>query len=170
MRKDKFYLIAVLLLLLFVLCPLPGYAGWLFGNDAGSGRSGLDLVQGYDRNTVVTVSGRVTVSPDQAADPVTFELTAGAERFVVVMGPRWYLQDDKLDWKSGEAVSVRGSKAQGRDGRTYLLAQWVKSSTVGILVLRNEAGRPGWSGGLQGTRQGGNGQMPSGGAGGHKGR
>lgn len=169
MRKKIFYLIGVLLLLL-VVYPLPGYAGWLFGNDAGSGRSGLDLAQGYDRNTVVTVSGRVTVSPDQAADPVTFELASGAERFVVVMGPRWYLQDDTLDWKSGEAVSVRGSKAQGRDGRTYLLAQWVKSSSVGMLVLRNETGRPGWSGGFRGAQQGGNGQMPSGGAGGHKGR
>ncbi len=170
MRKDKFYQIAVLLLLLLVLFPLPGHAGWLFGNDAGSGRSGLDLAQGYDRNTVVTISGRVAVSPDQKTDPVTFELAAGAEQFVVVMGPRWYLQDDKLDWKPEEAVSVRGSKAQGKDGRTYLLAQWVKSSSVGILVLRNETGRPGWSGGLRGSHQGGNGQMPSGGTGGHKGR
>lgn len=166
---DKYCLIG-LTMLFFALQPQQSQAGWLFGNEPGIGHSGLDLVQGYDRNTVVTVAGRVTVSPDQSADPVVFELAAGSERIVVVMGPRWYLQDDSLDWKAGEAISVRGSKAQGRDGRSYLLAQWVKSASGGLLVLRNETGRPGWSGGLRGSQQGGNGPMSPGGAGGHKGR
>jgi len=155
---------------LLALHPVTGHAGWLFGDDTGAGRSGLHLVQGYDRNTVVAISGRVAVSPDQTADPVVFELSTESERLVVVLGPRWYLQDDNLDWKPGEALVVRGSKARGRDGRTYLLAQWVKRASGSLFVLRNEGGRPDWSGGARGAQQVGNGRMAPGGSGGYRGR
>lgn len=141
---------------LIVVVTLQGTA-WAFlglGGSRESGASGLDLVQGYDRNTVVTLAGRVAASPDPTADPVTVELLAGTERVTVVLGPRWYLQDDNLDWKVGSSVTVRGSKAQGKDGRTYLLAQWISTADGGQLVLRAASGRPGWSGGGGAGRQG----------------
>jgi hypothetical protein len=152
-----------------VMLQRPAEAFWGFGSGGEGGTSGLDLVQGYDRNTVVTISGRVATSPDSSADPVTIELVAGSERFVVVLGPRWYLQDDHLDWRIGDTVTVRGSKAQGRDGRSYLLAQWISSPSGNPLVLRNETGRPAWSGGFKGGQLGA-GQQQRGGTGGHRGR
>jgi hypothetical protein len=145
--------------MLMLLEPSSAEAFWGFGSDGDGGKSGLDLVQGYDRNTVITLDGRVAVSPDPAADPVTVEMIVGSERIMVVLGPRWYLQHDDLDWKAGDSISVRGSKAQGKDGLTYLLTQWVSSPEGGQLVLRSEAGRPGWSGSLQGQQQGGAGQV-----------
>ncbi len=142
-------------------------AFWGFG--AGEG-SGLNLIQGYDRNTVTTVTGRVTASPDQGMDPVQFEIVAGSERIVTVLGPRWYLQDDDLSWKAGDTVTVRGSLAQGRDGRSYLLAQWVTMPGGRQLVLRSDTGRPGWSGGYRGGTQGDGLQLQRGGAAGRRGR
>ncbi|MDD2502081.1 MAG: hypothetical protein PHN92_14850, partial [Geobacter sp.] len=71
----------------------------------------------------------------------------------------------------GDSVTVRGSKAQGKDGRSYLLAQWISSPSGGQLMLRNEAGRPVWSGGFRGGQQGPSGQQQRGGTGsGRRGR
>lgn len=162
--STLFFLAAVAIVV--VLLQRPAEAFWGFGSGGEGGASGLDLVQGYDRNTVVTATGRVAVAPDSSADPVTIELVAGSERFVVVLGPRWYLQDDHLDWKTGDTVTARGSKAQGKDGRSYLLAQWVSSPSGGQLVLRNETGRPAWAGGFRGGQQGAAGQQQRGGTGG----
>lgn len=168
-----------LFFMLLVLTPVPGHAGWLFGDDSGVGRSGLNYDQGYDRNTVVTVTGRVAAVPDFSSDPLTLELNTGNERLVVILSPRWYLQNDNLGWQVGDTLTVRGSHAQGRDGRSYLLAQWVNSPLGGQLVLRSDSGRPGWSGGSHGGRQGaggggggsGGGQVGSrGGMGGRQGR
>jgi hypothetical protein len=152
-----------------VLLQSPAEAFWGFGSGREREGSGLDLEQGYDRNTVVTVSGRVAVVPAAATDPATVELTAGTERLIVVLGPRWYLQDDDLSWQVGDPLTVRGSRAQGRDGRSYLLAQWISTVGGGQLVLRSETGRPGWSGGRRGDRQGMGGLLQRG-AGGRKGR
>ena len=166
--RSLFFLIAAAIVV--VMLQRPAEAFWGFGSGGEGGTSGLDLVQGYDRNTVVTSTGRVAAAPDSSADPVTIELVAGSERFVVVLGPRWYLQDDHLDWKAGDVVTVRGSKAQGKDGRSYLLAQWVSSPSVGQLLLRNETGRPVWAGGFRGGQQGAGQQQRGGTGGGRRGR
>ncbi len=172
MLRRPFALNCLLVLILLVVSlPLPAAAFWGFGSGRSAQESGLDLVEGYDLNTVVTVSGRVEVGPDPEASPVTVTVTAGSEALVVVLGPRWYLQHDDLDWPAGSAVTVRGSKAQGRDGLTYLLAERVDLPGVGQLVLRSDTGRPAWSGGgpRGGSRDAGQGIM-RGGSGGRHGR
>lgn len=168
--RTIFSLIVAAIVVVMLQKPAEAFLG--FGSGGEGGASGLNLIQGYDRNTVVTSTGRVAAAPDASSDPITVEIVAGAERIVVVLGPRWYLQDDSLDWKTGDAITVRGSKAQGKDGRSYLLAQWISSPSGGQLVLRNETGRPVWAGGFRGGQQGGAaGQAQRGGTGsGRRGR
>lgn len=168
--------IAVMALMVFLTCS-PAEAFWGIGTSRDATQSGLDLVQGYDRNTVVTVNGYVAAVPDALVDPMTVEVVVGAERLTVVLSPRWYLQDDDLDWKVGDPLTVRGSRAQGKDGRSYLLAQQVTGPAGGQLILRSISGRPVWSGGMRGGSQGmtgGGGQMMQqrgmGGMGGRQGR
>jgi hypothetical protein len=163
MIRIRHFLLLIAAVIVVVLLHSPAEAFWGFGSGRDGAGSGLDLVQGYDRNTVTTLTGRVAVIPDSTADPVTVEINTGTQRLVVVLGPRWYLQDDNLDWKVGDSITVRGSRAQGQDGRTYLLAQWVSGISGGQLVLRNDAGRPGWSGGSRGAQQTVGGQMQRGG-------
>jgi hypothetical protein len=147
-------------------------AFWGFGDTRGADNSGLDLERGYDRNTVVKVGGSVAVPPRPLAGGlVAFEMNLPNERIVVVLGPAWYLQDDNLDWKIGDQVTVRGSLAQGKDGRTYLLSQQISVSGGATIGLRGENGSPFWSGGPRGGQQGGGsgGQIERG-AGGRRGR
>ena len=166
MKRTRQIIFLAVVAIVVVMLQRPAEAFWGFGSGSENGASGLDLVQGYDRNTVVTITGRVTATSDSVADPVTVEILVGSERFVVVLGPRWYLQDDALSWKNGDIISARGSKAQGRDGRSYLLAQQIRSGSGENLVLRNEAGHPGWAGGFKSGQQGGAGQQQRGGTGG----
>ena len=150
-------------------------AFWGFGDSGQQDRSGLDLERGYDRNTVVKVSGPVAVPPRPVAGGlIAVDLNLPGEQIVVVLGPAWYLQDDNLDWKIGDQVTVRGSLAQGKDGRTYLLSQRISAPGGATIELRGENGSPSWSGGLRGGQPGGGsgGQMQRGGGagGGRRGR
>lgn len=170
MRLHIPLVMAALVITVVLQRPAEAFLG--FGGESARGTSGLDLVQGYDRNTVTTVTGRIAVIPGATMDPVVLEVTAGSERLLIVVGPRWYLQDDDSVWKVGDEITARGSKAQGKDGRSYLLAQWLSTSSGGRMVLRTPTGRPNWSGGTRSGNVGGggSGQNSHGGSGMRHGR
>ena len=168
---QRFYILIAAAALLLVLGGTAD-AFWGFGNSQQRDKSGLDLERGYDRNTVVKISGPVAVPPHPLAGGLmAFDLDLAGERIVVVLGPAWYLQNDNLDWKIGSRVTVWGSLAQGKDGRTYLLSEQILSPGGYTIVLRGENGSPSWSGGFRGGGPGGaGGQGVRGGTGGRRGR
>jgi hypothetical protein len=170
MRGIQCFYILIAAAILLLLLGGTADAVWGFGDSKDPNKSGLNLEQGYDRNTVVKISGSIAVSPRPLAGGLmAFDLHLPGEQIVVVLGPAWYLQDDNLDWKIGDPVTVRGSLAQGKDGRTYLLSERIISPGGATIVLRGENGIPAWSGGLREGGSGGQG-MRGGGAGGHRGR
>jgi len=169
---QRFYILIAAAALLLVLGGTAD-AFWGFGDSGQQDKSGLDLEQGYDRNTVVKISGPVAVPPRPLAGGlIAVDLNLPGEQIVVVLGPDWYLQDDNLDWKIGDQVTVRGSLAQGKDGRAYLLSQQITTPGGTTIELRGQNGRPSWSGGFRGGQHGGGagGQVQRGGAGGRRGR
>ena len=170
---QRFYTLIAAAALLLVLGGTAD-AFWGFGDSGQQDKSGLDLEKGYDRNTVVKISGSVAVPPRPLVGGlIAVDLNLPGEQIVVVLGPVWYLQNDNLDWKVGDQVTVRGSLAQGKDGRTYLLSQQISIPGGATIELRGENGNPSWSGGLRGGQQGGGsgGQVQRGGsAGGRRGR
>lgn len=142
----------MLLISLLLLCsvwPAAAQAGWWFGKSSAWEQSGLDLEQGYDQNTVVTVTGTV-VSLDEGADsdPVLAVIKTAGEPLSLVLGPRSFWQEQGLPLSPGDQISVRGSKAQGRDGVVYLLVQsFTRSGDGEETALRSRSGHPVWSGG-----------------------
>ncbi|MHB8091475.1 MAG: hypothetical protein ACYDH8_07775 [Syntrophales bacterium] len=170
---QRFYILIAATALLLVLGGTAD-AFWGFGNSRQQDKSGLDLELGYDRNTVVKISGPVAVPPHPLSGGlIAVDLNLPGEQIVAVLGPAWYLQDDNLDWKIGEQATVRGSLAQGKDGRTYLLSQQISVAGRATIELRDTNGKPSWSGGLRSGRPGGDsgGQAYRGGsAGGRRGR
>ena len=169
---QSFYILIAAVALLLVLGGTAD-AFWRVGDSGELNRSGLDLEQGYDRNTVVKISGPVAVPPRPLAGGlIAFDLNIPGEQIVVVLGPAWYLQNDKLDWKIGDQVTVQGSLAQGKDGRTYLLSRRVNVSDGATIELRGENGSPSWFGGLRGGQpgSGSGGQVQRGDAGARRGR
>ena len=173
MTKIRRFYILIAASTLLLMSAGAADAFWGFGDSGQQDKSGLDLEQGYDRNTVVKISGPVAVPPRPLAGGlIAVDLNLPGEQIVVVLGPAWYLQDDNLDWKIGDQVTVRGSLAQGKDGRAYLLSQQITTPGGTTIELRGQNGRPSWSGGFRGGQHGGGagGQVQRGGAGGRRGR
>jgi hypothetical protein len=132
------------LLAVLLIVPVAAQAFWGDGDN----RSGLNLETGYDVNTVATMTGRVVaMSAGDERHNAQCEVENSGVRTVVVLGPQRYWAEHGIAVKVGDDVTVRGSKAQGKDGVVYFLAQKITDTSQNSSVaLRNESGRPAWAG------------------------
>ena len=143
MRTTK--IIIYFIAAFFLTSPVVAHSFW--GTDSKS-QSGLNLENGYDANTVTTLSGRiVSVQVGDDHRNSQFELDSNGARAIVVLGPQRYWAENGIALKTGDSITVTGSKAHGKDGNVYVLAQKVTDTTLNASVtLRNESGRPAWAG------------------------
>jgi hypothetical protein len=119
----------------------------LFGSDD-KGKSGLDFTGGFDVNTVSTVTGRVTSLPNPSGkENIIVEIKSGNETHNISVGPGSYWEKKGITINVNDELSVKGSKAQGHDGKSYVISQKIVNKTTGAQVeLRNDKGEPAWSG------------------------
>jgi len=112
-------------------------------------RWGSPINPGFDRNTVIRVSGTVMrVSFDTRSGPATLTLECPRDTYTVILGPAWYLAQIRPDIRDGDPLTVEGSKMMDRDGNLHLVAARVINERSGaVLELRDDAGRPRWMGG-----------------------
>lgn len=143
--------IPLLIFLLLVQSPHLSYGFWW--EDSGT-VSGLNLDSGYDVNTVTQVTGKVTVIPYHHQEHVLLEIEHNGGRLLLALGPDEYWEQRSLpQLPVGTVISARGSKAQGKDGRMYLMVQQITDTSQGVsLVIRDETGTPVWAGGGHGAR------------------
>lgn len=156
--SGRFFLIALSLIAVTLPAGIrTAEAFWGFGEGKSIERSGLDLNGGYDRNTVTSVSGKVvSLVFDEEHPPNLIVVQENGATIHLVVGPHRFWSEKGIALKAGDDVTARGAKAQGRDGNTYLLVQRLKSLTNGTEVtLRDDSGRPAWSGGRDGGGSGG---------------
>jgi hypothetical protein len=141
-RISSIFLKAILLNSLLFGTAFAGF----FGSDD-KGKSGLDFTSGYDINTVSTVSGRVMSLPHSGEkENVIVEIKSGNELLNVSLGPGSYWEKKGIALNLNDDLSVKGSKAQGHDGKSYVLSQKIVNKTTGAQVdLRNDKGEPAWS-------------------------
>jgi hypothetical protein len=134
----------------FVLnCILAGAsnAGFGFGGE-NAGGSGLDFNRGYDVNTVTVISGRVVSDPRSGEqEHLMVEVRAGGEIINLSLGPKSFWMERIFPLHPKDNIMVKGSIAQGKDGKCYLMVQKVTNRTTGAQIsLRNDWGDPAWSG------------------------
>ncbi len=145
---KRFSLILIFAVLLN--CQLLGQAsaGFFGFGSEDKGKSGLDFSKGYDLNTVGTFSGRVTASPRLAEnEQYIIEIESGSETVNLSVGPDSFWEKKGIPVKVNDEVTAKGARAQGRDGKTYLLTQkLVNRSTGKQLEIRSDRGEPAWSG------------------------
>lgn len=154
--KDKvvksmpYRMFPLALTILLLLCVPAGsaFAGfWGFGS-AEKGASGLDFNRGYDVNTVGVVEGRVVSMPRQVEnEQYIFEILTATGTVNVSVGPGSFWQKTGIPVRINDDVSAKGARAQGQDGKQYLITQKLVNRTTGSTVeLRSESGAPVWSG------------------------
>jgi hypothetical protein len=107
---------------------------------------GFPVNPGFDRNTVIQVVGTATqVDIAPRGGPCTLSLQTPTERFTVMLGPGWYLSEQKVDIQNGDPLLIEGSKMMDRRGDLHLVAARVTNQRTGtVLELRDNAGRPRW--------------------------
>lgn len=114
---------------------------------------GICYPGGYDVNTVGEVSGTIDSLQEPAAGPVRFFVAGERERWVVLAAPAWFWKNANLHLASGDAVTVRGSKTLGADGKLYLVAREIRpGADEPAIVLRDRLGTPLWDSGHRGDR------------------
>lgn len=140
----------ILMFAVLLNCQLLGqaHAGFFGFGSEDKGKSGLDFSRGYDLNTVGTFSGRVTASPRLAENgQYVIEMESGSETVNLSVGPETYWEKKGIPVKVDDEITAKGSRAQGQDGKTYLLTQkLVNRSTGKQLEMRSDRGEPAWSG------------------------
>jgi hypothetical protein len=104
---------------------------------------------GFDRNTVIRVSGTATqVNFGARSGPATLTLECPRDTYTVILGPAWYLAQVRADIREGDPLIVEGSKMMDPSGNLHLIAARVTNQRAGsVLELRDEMGRPRWMGG-----------------------
>lgn len=165
MNRDRSLPIITLLVVVNCLLANQAFASFGFWGDD-LGKSGLDFTKGYDVNTVTTVSGRVLSSPrTDEKGQVFVDVKAGSETISLSLGPKSYWEAREIPLRPNDDITAKGSRAQGKDGKTYLLVQKLTNRTTGGQIeVRNERGGAGWPAGSGGMR-GGGGMMRGGGGG-----
>jgi len=107
----------------------------------------VDIKEGYDENTEVTVRGTVTGKALAVKGPVVVLLTYAGKKYAVITAPVWFLRHERVDFREGSEIEVRGSKYIGSDGKVYVIGREVRVLPEGkTLMLRDTFCKPMWSG------------------------
>jgi len=113
---------------------------------------GICYPGGYDHNTVGSLQGTLLEVhlPDEG--PVSFLVSCGGERWVILASPTWYWVRTDPGFVPGDVVTVRGSKTLGADGNLYLVAEEMRRPGAGaVAVVRDRRGVPLWRPGPRGA-------------------
>lgn len=132
--------------------PGPGYCN---GDCPGRGRMGRGGHHRggrmFDPKAVTTVQGQieeVKTNLMPRGEGVHLTLAVGSEKLEVVVGPKFFLDDQKLKLAKGDKVEVKGSRTTWGD-TPVLVAQEIRKGSE-VLTLRDAEGFPLWRG--QGRR------------------
>ena len=107
--------------------------------------------QMFDPETVTSIKGFVEClakfpqKRTESSLEIVYEgvvLQTGKTRYPVYLGPRWYLNKQKVRVKQGDEVTIIASKLS-MDGNILFVAREVKRNGK-TLMLRDEQGKPLW--------------------------
>jgi hypothetical protein len=113
---------------------------------SGSGPRGHPGARMFDPSSVTTVQGDVdsvdTIEGGRGQG-VHLTLAMGSEKLVIVLGPKFYLDEQPLKVAKGDRIEVKGSRVTWGE-QPALVAQEIKKGNE-VLQLRDSEGIPLWS-------------------------
>ena len=149
--KIKAISLVTIIALFLGLFPIPGawaQGGWKWRSL--KERGGMGWGRQYDPQAVQTITGKVTSIDSLASGKGArfgwrrVSVQTAQEAIPVILGPAWYLEQQKFTLNPGDALEVRGSRITVEE-RPYLIAAEVKKGKK-TLKLRDKDGLPVWSG------------------------
>lgn len=103
----------------------------------------------YNPKTTVNIKGQIVAVEQNIpmkgmSAGIHLMVNTGSETISVNLGPKWYIDRQKMLFKKGDKVQVEGSKVM-LDGQNTIIAREVKKGGQ-LLKLRDNNGIPQWSG------------------------
>jgi hypothetical protein len=152
-RSGCFWFLSLVILAVLIEFSGPAAAqpyGFQGGGRHHGGMETHDL-QGYDPQTVTTVTGQVEslgsygmtgwrTAPGMQTQGLALKTDGGT--MMVNLGPPWFPRKQEFEAKPGDTLEVTGSRIS-RDNQTWLLASEVKKGER-VLKVRDETGKPLW--------------------------
>ncbi|MBN2007893.1 hypothetical protein JW960_00960 [candidate division KSB1 bacterium] len=123
----------------------------------GRGMNKNDITRSYNKATVETITG-VIVKIDTAQSGygrfpgILLTLKKNSQETNVFVAPVWYLEQEKLLFKTGESIAVAGSKVTFQN-KPLIITKDFELNTKKY-VMRNDDGFPVWAGKRMGPGQG----------------
>jgi hypothetical protein len=109
----------------------------------------------YDPAKAETITGQV-ISLEQhesgrgPGTGVVLKVNTGSDTLSVLVGPQWFIDEQKMKLAAGDTVEIKGVKASR--GRDIFIAAEIKKGRE-VMTLRDENGRPAWAGWRQGEKR-----------------
>ncbi|RJP75654.1 MAG: DNA-binding protein [Candidatus Abyssobacteria bacterium SURF_17] len=118
------------------------------GMGGGWGRN-AEYQRMYDPDTVETLSGVVVkvayITPMRGmGQGVHLQLKTDDDTISVHLGPKWYLENQDVQIRKGDQITVKGSRITFNEKPALIAAEIEKGDE--ILTLRDENGFPMWAG------------------------
>ncbi|MBU0507423.1 DNA-binding protein [bacterium] len=140
--------LAIIVALAFTTSDL-AFAGRGHGPGDGTGRRAPRGERLYDVNTIQTIQGQVTnvdtwSGPRSRYQGVHLMVKTENETLSVHLGPDWFVKDQPIQIKTGDQVTITGSRIT-YGGKSALVAAEVTRGGE-TLKLRDNTGRPRWAG------------------------
>jgi hypothetical protein len=103
----------------------------------------------YDINTVTEIKGQIVkveevVPLKGMSSGIHLLVKTGSETISVHLGPKWYLDNQSIQFTVHDQVEVKGSKVP-LNGKQIIIAREI-SKDGNVFTLRNENGIPTWAG------------------------
>ncbi len=142
---KKIVMIVTIIGILFFFMAISGWAQP--GMGAGGG-SRVHYGTMWDSKTVETLGGEVVAIdkyvPGRGGTSYGVRLSLKTEKgtIPVVLGPVWYIEEQRIKFAANDKIEVKGSK-MSIQGQPTFIAQEVKKGDM-VLKLRDDQGAPLW--------------------------
>lgn len=111
-----------------------------------SHHSHQQIFEGYDPNTEILIRGKVKnvqILPEN--DFVILDLERKEKIYKVIIGPQWFVNEEKINIEPGEEVIIKGSKFLSEKGEPFILTNSLYSvNKERIYYLRTKDFKPRW--------------------------
>lgn len=103
--------------------------------------------ENYDPNTEVSIKGKIAEIIIRKKGPVIIGVAVQQKIYHILISPRWYMENEKIELKTGDELVVNGAKLFSKTGEIFIIAREIQNITTGkIYTLRDESLRPLWRG------------------------
>uniref|UniRef100_A0A7C4ELX5 Magnetosome protein MamS/MamX domain-containing protein n=1 Tax=Thermodesulfovibrio aggregans TaxID=86166 RepID=A0A7C4ELX5_9BACT len=109
-----------------------------------------EWVESYDPNTEIAIKGKIAEIIQRDKGPVVIGVIKHDKIYHVITAPRWYVEQEKIEFNLGDEVVVHGAKFFSKKGELFIIARSIHNILTGkIYSFRDEHMKPCWRGGNQ---------------------